>query len=64
MKNYIITVTCGKYNAPSIYLDAVDDKSATLKAKELSGLGRFDNWLFIPVENKKAKQQKPKRLAD
>lgn len=48
MKNYIVKVTCGAYNAPSIYVSADNESTAEKKAREHSGLSRFSQWLFIP----------------
>lgn len=50
MTNYIVTVTCGPYKAPSIYVSADSDSSAEKKAPTHSGLSRFPQWIFIPVK--------------
>lgn len=47
MKKYKVKITCGMYDAPCIYIDANDDKSAIELAKKQSGLSRFKNWEFI-----------------
>lgn len=50
MKKFKVNVTCGRYNAPSIYVDAINEKDAIQQAKNKSGLSRFSNWIFIPIE--------------
>lgn len=52
MKRFEVKVTNGKYNAPSIYLEAARDVEAEKLAKSKSGLGRFDSWQFIAREIK------------
>jgi len=54
MKSFEVAVISktGK-KAPSIYLDASNDKEARKEAKAMSGLGKFDSWNFIPIELKK-----------
>ena len=49
MKKYKVIVTCGAYDAPSIYVDAANEKDAIQQAKSKSGLSRFDNWQFIAL---------------
>ena len=50
MKKYKVIVTCGAYDAPSIYVDATNEKDAMQQAKSRSGLSRLSNWTFIARE--------------
>jgi hypothetical protein len=50
MKKYIIIITCGAYNAPSLYIEATTAGAAIEQAKEKSGLSKFNNWAFIAKE--------------
>ena len=46
MINFKVTPFNGKYNAPSIYVQAKDEKGAVSKAKPLSRLSDFNSWIF------------------
>ena len=50
MKKYKVIVTSGAVHAPSIYVDATNEKDAIQQAKSRSGLSRFSNWTFIAKE--------------
>lgn len=43
-----VTITCGAYNAPCIYVEAASMDQAVEAAKAKSGLARFKLWIFIP----------------
>ena len=61
MKLYRIKVTYGYYSAPSIYVEASDDKNAIKEAKQNSGLGRFKEWYFIPTAVKDIQERKQRK---
>jgi len=46
MELYKVTVTNGALFAPSIYVDAKDEKDAVAAAKQKSGLSPYPNWGF------------------
>ena len=50
MKNYKVIVTCVKYDSPSLYVSANSKIEAVNLAMNKSGLSRFSNWIFIPIE--------------
>lgn len=50
MKRFIVYPSNGKYQAPAIYLEAIDHADAEKQARQKSGLGRFDNWQFVVSE--------------
>ena len=54
MKSFKVVVRhiSGK-TAPSIFVDAANDKEARNEAKAASGLGKFDSWEFTPIELKR-----------
>ena len=41
--------------APSMIVDASNEEDAEKKARQLSGLGRFESWCFSPVKIKSIK---------
>lgn len=45
-----------KYHAPSLFIEANDNKLAQTEAKNKSGLARFEEWNFEVVPNHKAKE--------
>lgn len=54
--NYKVTISNGRYFAPSLSIEASNELEAERKAKELSGLARFKTWTFSAVINRKHKQ--------
>jgi hypothetical protein len=56
MSNYKMTITNGRYNAPSMVVEATDESKAEKLARQLSGLGRFASWSFSAVEIKQKRK--------
>lgn len=50
MKKFKITISCGAYDAPCLYIEASKNTEAIKEAKSKSGLGRFKNWIFTAKE--------------
>lgn len=49
---YKVVIQNGRMFAPSMIVDAGNEVDAEKKARQLSGLGRFESWNFSPVKLK------------
>ena len=60
MATFKIGIQRGFLVAPALIVDATDEVQAIKVGRELSGLGRFKEWIFTahPIKTKQAKTRK------